>query len=125
MSWGGGYLPHQSHRQSLASPFAVPTLRHRSVRLCTAASTQDRLAMFRAQGPPAQRPRRAAILLVVLSLLTLFAAVGLSFVYYAQSSADAARSARDAQPVSRPDADPELLLAYFLGQLVYDAPDDE
>src|SRR5262249_339742 len=77
------------------------------------------------------RPRHAAparpgiILLVVVALLTLFALVGLSFVLYAGASAESARFEREAQGRPRPDVDPELLLAFFLGQLVYDVPDDE
>ncbi len=68
--------------------------------------------------------RRGGILLVVLVLLALFAAVGVSFVFYASSHQTAARYAVEAQNQSRPDVDPELLLAYFLGQLIYDVPDD-
>src|SRR5262249_51875143 len=34
------------------------------------------------------------------------------------------RYAREAASLSRPDVDPELLLACFLGQLLYDCPDD-
>jgi hypothetical protein len=69
--------------------------------------------------------RRGVILLVVLSLLTLFALVGLTFVLYAQSARESSRLHLDAESQARPDVDPELLLAYFLGQLVFDVPDDE
>jgi hypothetical protein len=61
--------------------------------------------------------------MVVLILLTLFAVVGLSFVLYADSAARSARLAREAEVPSRPDVDPELLCAYFLGQLLYDVDD--
>src|SRR5262245_58182583 len=69
--------------------------------------------------------RRGVILLVVISLLTLFAVVGLSFLLYANATATAARLSREAQVQGRVDMDPELLFSLFLGQLVYDAPDDE
>src|SRR5215470_17007324 len=69
--------------------------------------------------------RRGVILLVVLLLLTLFAVVGLSFVLYAESAARSAHIAREAEEPSRPDVDPEYLLAYFLGQFIYDVQDNE
>src|SRR5947207_15154877 len=69
--------------------------------------------------------RRGIVLLVVVALLTLFAIVGLSFVLYADAAARSARYFREAQAPEQPDVDPEALLAYFLGQLLYDAPDDE
>ncbi len=69
--------------------------------------------------------RRGIILLVVVAVLTLFAVVGLSFVLYADAEATSARLFREAQSQSRPDMEPELLLAYFLGQLIYDVADDE
>jgi hypothetical protein len=62
---------------------------------------------------------------VVLAMLTLFAVIGLTFVYYAGSLADRARIEREGHSVSQPDLDPELLLSLFLGQLLYDVPDDE
>ncbi|MCI0462448.1 MAG: hypothetical protein L0Z62_36315, partial [Gemmataceae bacterium] len=75
--------------------------------------------------PHSVRPglRRGVILLVVISLLTLFALVGLSFVLYADAEAASARLAREAEVQSRPDLDPRLLLAFFLGQLVCDVDD--
>src|SRR5262249_11230211 len=68
-------------------------------------------------------PRRGVALLVVVFLLTLFAVVGLSFVLYADAEGRAARFYREAQSLSRPEVDPERLLAYFLGQLLYDVDD--
>ncbi|MCI0457229.1 MAG: hypothetical protein L0Z62_09650, partial [Gemmataceae bacterium] len=80
--------------------------------------------MWQAPLVPARPPRRGVILLVVVALLTLFAVVGVSFVLYANAQATSSRFFREAQGHSRPDLDPELLLAYFLGQFLYDAPDD-
>jgi hypothetical protein len=57
-------------------------------------------------------------------MLTLFALVGLTFVLYAGALADSARISREAEDRGRVDVEPELLLAYFLGQLLYDAKDD-
>src|SRR5262249_54516100 len=70
-------------------------------------------------------PRRGVILLVVLAFLSLFAMVGLSLVFYAEAAASSFRISREAESQALPDVDPELLLSYFLGQLVYDVPDDE
>jgi hypothetical protein len=69
--------------------------------------------------------RRGVILLVVVLLLTLFAIVGLSFVLYAESEANASRMARDAESLSRDDVDPEVLFSYFMGQLVYGVSDTD
>jgi hypothetical protein len=73
---------------------------------------------------PAEGTRRGVILLVVLALLTLFAVIGICFVLYAQTAAQASRLYRDAERPGRPDVAPEMLLTYFLGQLIYDLPDD-
>jgi hypothetical protein len=69
------------------------------------------------------RKRPAVILLVVISLLTLFAVVGLAFVLYANAQAESSRIFRESVSVQTADVDAELLLAYFLGQLVYDRDD--
>src|SRR5262245_50316570 len=75
--------------------------------------------------PPAAPPRKGVILLVVLSLLTLFAIIGISFVLYAGAAADSARIATGAESVSRPDVEAEVAMAYFLQQLLFDVNDDE
>src|SRR5260370_24081014 len=69
-------------------------------------------------------PRRGVVLIIVLMLLTLFAIVGMSFVLYAKTAATSSRFHREAESLPGPDIDPELLLATFLGQLIYDVPDD-
>ena len=67
----------------------------------------------------------AAFLVVVLLLITLFAILGLSFVLYADSAATSARLARQAESRTDPDVSPDGLLAWFLGQMIYDVPDGE
>src|SRR6266849_748193 len=71
--------------------------------------------------PPEER--RGVVLLVVMALLTIFAAVGLSFVFYAEAESTAAAYFGENSRKMVPDVDPELLLAYFLGQLIYDVDD--
>src|SRR5260370_19646094 len=71
---------------------------------------------------PTER-RRGVILMVVLILLTLFAIVGLSFALSASSEAQVAQLIREAEVQPRPDAEPELLASFFLGQLIYDTDD--
>jgi hypothetical protein len=63
--------------------------------------------------------------MVVLALLTLFAVVGISFVYYANAGAQVSQLVKDAEDAKRPDIDPEMLAAFFLGQLITDTKDDE
>jgi hypothetical protein len=58
-------------------------------------------------------------------MLMLFAVVGVAFVFYGESMATSARLSREAESRQQADADPELLLAYFLGQFIYDVKDDE
>ena len=68
--------------------------------------------------------RRGVALLVVLAALSLFSALALSFVFYADAEAVASSYHRQALERSAPDADPELLLAYFLNQFLFDVKDD-
>src|SRR5262249_31446099 len=70
--------------------------------------------------------RRGVILLVVLSLLTLFAVVGLTFVLYAESQATSARVYREAQNKydDFPDESPDILLAFANAQIIYDVQDN-
>jgi hypothetical protein len=81
--------------------------------------------MLRRRNAAAAEPRRGVILLVVLFLLTLFAIVGITFVLHSDAEARAARAYRDGQFPDLADVEPELLFSYFLGQLLYDVPDDE
>jgi hypothetical protein len=67
-----------------------------------------------------QNARKGIVLLVVISMLALFAALGLSFVYYANAEAEAARLSTQAQNQQVADVDPELLFSYALGQLIFD-----
>lgn len=67
--------------------------------------------------------RPAVVLLIVISMLALFAVVALGFVYYAESEATASRYYRQAATLAQADIEPELLLSYFLGQLIYDVDD--
>ena len=64
--------------------------------------------------------RRGVVLLVVISLLMLFAVAGIAFVIYSEAQATTARVWRESESVRRPDMDPELLFNYFLGQMIYD-----
>src|SRR5262245_38725668 len=64
--------------------------------------------------------RSGIVLLVVMAMLALFATVALSFVFYSEAEAIASRYAAQAYAPARADIDPELLGAYFLGQLIYD-----
>src|SRR5262245_24107611 len=74
---------------------------------------------------PAAGRRRGMVLLVGITLLTLFAVVGLSFVYYAEAEATSAKLARESETLVRPDVDSELALSLFLNQLIYGVRDDE
>src|SRR5712692_8482758 len=70
--------------------------------------------------------RKAVILLVVISLLTLFAIVALSFLLYANAEANASKLFRDgeANDIANADVDPERLMGFFLKQFIYGVPDD-
>jgi hypothetical protein len=64
--------------------------------------------------------RSGVVLLIVMAMLALFAVVGLSFVFFAESESDAARYARQLQASDLSDVNPEKLFAYGLGQLIFD-----
>lgn len=70
-------------------------------------------------------PRRGVALLIVVSLLALFAVIGLAFLLYAESEASASRIYREAQtPNQVADIPAALLLQEALKQLIYDTSDD-
>ena len=69
---------------------------------------------------PFRTKRHGIVLLVVMAMLALFATVALSFVFYAEAEATASRYASQAQTQAQADVDPELLLSYYLSQLIYD-----
>ena len=75
--------------------------------------------MFRPLNPPRTR-RRAAILIVVLALLALFAVVGISFVFYADGEANAARVHREGTAAPEPGPpDAGLAVNGFLGAFIF------
>jgi hypothetical protein len=68
-------------------------------------------------------PRRGIVLLVVIAMLTIFAVVGVAFVYYADAERTAAKYSREATEGVQPSVDPENAFAYFLQQLIYGCSD--
>jgi hypothetical protein len=63
--------------------------------------------------------RKAAILLVVLTMLALFAVIGLSFVLYAESEANAARIAKEGVQAEAKLPDSSEAVNSFMGQMIY------
>jgi hypothetical protein len=68
--------------------------------------------------------RKGLALLLVITMLGLFAVVALSFVYYAEAEASSSTLSSLANNKTVPDSDPEMLLAYYLRQLLYDSDDN-
>jgi hypothetical protein len=82
--------------------------------------------MFRTLSRRRPPTRRGAILLVVLTLLALFAVIGLSFALYAESEATAARIHREGESRTG-EADPspiDYVNAAFMG-IIYPIPDTD
>jgi hypothetical protein len=81
--------------------------------------------------PSSGATRRGMILLVVITLLTLFALVGIAFVLYAESEATSSRVFREAQTDANDlfgylRAIPrDYLINFGLGQVIYDVGDDQ
>ncbi len=73
---------------------------------------------------PTAGRRPGMVLLIVITMLTLFAITGIAFVTYAESEATASGSAREAVDLRVPDIDPEAAMGFFLGKLIYDERDD-
>lgn len=68
--------------------------------------------------PTRQRPqRRGIILLVVLALITLFASIGVAFVYFAEGEATKAQDQKAGETVKLPDAD--LMYNWVMRQIVF------
>jgi hypothetical protein len=67
------------------------------------------------------------VLLVVITLLTLFAIVGLAFVLYANSEANSSRIFRESYTLldTSLDVSPQILLNYAMAQLIYGVPDND
>ncbi|HZU36165.1 MAG TPA: hypothetical protein VFA18_09660 [Gemmataceae bacterium] len=83
--------------------------------------------MYRARHTAKTSRRQAVILMVVVILLTLFAVIGIAFVFYSSSEATSSRIFREAQSVNDVQADipPDILLKFDLGQLIYDVDDNQ
>ena len=81
--------------------------------------------MFRPLRLPANPRRRAMILIIVLTMLTLFAIVALAFVLYASAEAESARIYRESNMYIdfRPDVAPGSAANYVLGQLLFSPPE--
>ena len=67
--------------------------------------------------------RRAAILYVVIVLLTLFLVIGIAFVLYAESQATSSRIFREATTYRDKYPTAEELMGWSLGNVIYDADD--
>jgi hypothetical protein len=91
----------------------------RIIRYGPLESAQEFPMRYQAFSARATSRRPGMVLLVVMAMLALFASVAISFVFYADSEAEAARLARQAQDKDQTDIDPELLASYFLNQVIY------
>jgi hypothetical protein len=79
------------------------------------------IVMFTTRNARQSPRRRGMILMVVLALLTLFAIVGITFVYVASAQETSARMAREAETTFKPALNPEAAFELALSQLLYDA----
>jgi hypothetical protein len=84
--------------------------------------------MFRPLTPAVRRPRRGAILIVVLALLALFSVIALFFVFYADNEATLARLHRDTETTTGsaqafPDNYSVETANSALAQIIFGIPD--
>jgi hypothetical protein len=70
-------------------------------------------------------PRQGTVLLIVIVFLTIFASLGLAFMFYADSDEQAADAFLGAVQPQAPPISPEAAFSEFLRQLIYDCRDDE
>jgi hypothetical protein len=63
--------------------------------------------------------RKGVVLLVVMAMLALFAALGISFVFYADAVAYSAEANRLAMSNDRTDVEPDVVASYFLREFIY------
>jgi hypothetical protein len=66
-----------------------------------------------------RRQRPGIVLLLVIAMLTLFAILALSFVFYAEAEAISSQLTSDALNGRLPDSNPETLAAFFFTQFNY------
>ncbi|MFO0814028.1 MAG: hypothetical protein U0796_12450 [Gemmatales bacterium] len=62
-------------------------------------------------------PRRGIILLVVLALITLFASIGVAFVYFSEQETSKVQDQKAGETVKLPD--PDLLFNFVMQQVIY------
>ena len=80
---------------------------------------------LRRQGLHRQPRRSGVVLLVVIAMLALFATVGLTFVFYAESVSLSARYNRNSVTSELRDIAPDRILSQFLSQLLFDTDDTQ
>jgi hypothetical protein len=68
---------------------------------------------------PTAPPRRGVVLLIVIALLALFASVGLAFVFYAESEANAAQLCRQGTATQTQTLSIDMLANYAHTELIY------
>jgi hypothetical protein len=69
-----------------------------------------------------RQPRRGIILLVVLALITLFASIGVAFVYFSEEEVTKAADQKAAEVIKLPDAD--LMFNYVMRQVIFPTNDN-
>src|SRR5437868_11740611 len=69
--------------------------------------------------PARTPPRKGITLLVVITMLGLFAIVGVGFVIYAQSEGTGSRTSRESKTMQKPTVEAEEAFHFFMNQLLY------